>query len=224
MLCLCITTSPQWGKRLEYGDEADVWNAKMWKWRYVEGSQFVKARNFTPALMKSYNNHGWRILPWQGITSCLGLALGSIVPWQVFITSREFNSNFSWKEGFWPKESTHALKREPNWRKKKMEPRRPTPRFIWGRQFGRDGRGAFERLKTLPLFFGHINRCGGGGLERSFLSTSIVSCDGFCFAPKGSLHHCPITGSHAIKGRSLNPFLTEPSLKENWVNDRIEAS
>ena len=28
-----------------------------------------------------------------------GASIGSIVPWQSFITSREFNLNFSWKEG-----------------------------------------------------------------------------------------------------------------------------
>ena len=197
-------TSPQWGKRLDYGDEADVWKPRC---GYVEiggRAHLVKARKFQP--------HGWRILPWQGITSCLGLALVALYPGK--FSSHPENSIWTFLERkvrpLRPKESTHALKREPNWRKKKMEPRRPTPRFIWGRQFGRDGRGAFERLKKTAFVFWPYQSMRGGGLERSFLSTSIVSCDGFCFAQKGSI---------IVPSLDLMPLREGPSI-HFWLNHR----
>ena len=61
-----------------------------------------------------------------------------------------------------------------------------------------------KRLHT-ALFFPYIV-----GLEKFF---EHFHCELrlFFFCTK-SLHHCPVTGSHATKGRSLNPFSTEPSI------------
>lgn len=68
-----------------------------------------------------------------------------------------------------------------------MEPRR---RPIGHVSFEADN---LEEMAEVPLkentafVFWPYQSMRGGGLERSFLITSIVSCDGFCFAQKGSI-------------------------------------
>lgn len=133
--------------------------AKMW----IRGDTWKGPTLWSPRNIARLNeilrDHGWQIIPGTRHYFMFGAGIASIVPWQVFITSREFNLNFSWKEGFWPKESTHALKREPNWRNKKMEPRR---RPIGHVSFEADNLEEMAEVplkdwKKLPLFFDHIN-------------------------------------------------------------------